>query len=184
MESPDTMSGMPTAPVPVPQTVRLSRHWLAAILIAAVLSFVGKVTIASRTFGATDALLWEANLKQLREAGPLSLYENGTVLRSDDGTPYHSEVFNHPPFVVRLLALGGWLSRETQMPLRFCAERGDKPRDAPNAGLWTISEDMRPDQARMFDRERERSDKKHPNRAGHERRPLSARQGKRQGGCE
>jgi len=43
MESPDTMSGMPTAPVPVPQTVRLSRHWLAAILIAAVLSFVGKV---------------------------------------------------------------------------------------------------------------------------------------------
>src|SRR5229473_2299220 len=93
MESPDTMSGMPTAPVPVPQTVRLSRHWLAAILIAAVLSFVGKVTIASRTFGATDALLWEANLKQLREAGPLSLYENGTVLRSDDGTPYHSEVF-------------------------------------------------------------------------------------------
>ncbi len=119
MKSPDTMSGMPTAPVPVPQTVRLSRHWLAAILIAAVLSFVGKVTIASRTFGATDALLWEANLKQLREAGPLSLYENGTVLRSDDGTPYHSEVFNHPPFMVRLLSLGGWLSRQTQMPLRF-----------------------------------------------------------------
>jgi len=119
MESPDKMSGMATAPVPIPQRVGLSRHWLAAILIAAALSFVGKVTIASRTFGATDALLWEANLQQLREAGPLSLYENGTVLRTDDGTFYHSEVFNHPPFMIRLLSLGGWLSRQTQMPLRF-----------------------------------------------------------------
>ncbi len=97
----------------------LSRHWLAAILIAAILSFVGKVALASRTFGSTDALLWEANLQRLREAGPVALYENGTVLRSGDGTPYHSEVFNHPPFMVRLLAMGGWLSARTQLPLRF-----------------------------------------------------------------
>src|SRR5260370_3436993 len=103
---------------PVPQRVGLSRHWLAAILIAAMLSFVGKVGIASRTFGATDALLWEANLRQLQEAGPVALYENGTVLRNN-GVPYHSEVFNHPPFMVRLLYLGGWLSERTGMPFHF-----------------------------------------------------------------
>jgi len=96
----------------------LSRSWLAAILIAAVLSFVGKVAIASRTFGATDALLWEANLQKLREAGPVALYQNGTVL-STDGIPYHSEVFNHPPFMIRLLSLGGWLSDQTRTPFRF-----------------------------------------------------------------
>jgi hypothetical protein len=111
---------MATAPVliPIPQRVGLSRHWLAAILIAAILAFVGKVAIAARTFGATDALLWEANLRQLREVGPTALYENGTILRNDE-VPYHSEVFNHPPFMVRLLSLGGWLSEQTGMPFRF-----------------------------------------------------------------
>src|SRR5258708_13343289 len=104
--------------IPVPQRVGLSRHWLAAILIAAILPFVGKVAIASRTFGATDALLWEANLRQLQEAGPVALYENVTVLRNNV-VPYHSEVFNHPPFMVRLLYLGGWLSERTGMPFHF-----------------------------------------------------------------
>jgi hypothetical protein len=100
------------------QRARLSRYGLAAILIAASLAFVGKVAISSRTFGSTDALLWEANLQQLREAGPVALYENGTVLRNN-GTPYHSEVFNHPPFMVRLLYMGGWLSEQTRMPFHF-----------------------------------------------------------------
>ena len=112
---------MPTAPVliPVSRSVGLTRRWLEAILIAAILSFAGKVAIASRTFGSTDALFWEANLQQLREAGPVALYESGTILRRDDGTPYHTEIFNHPPFILRLLSLGGWLSDHTGKPLRF-----------------------------------------------------------------
>jgi hypothetical protein len=118
-------SGMATAlvPIPVPSRVGPSRRWLRAILIAAILSFVGKVVIASRTFGSTDALLWEANLQELREAGPVALYENGTALRRNL-VPYHTEVFNHPPFTIRLLWLGGWLSKHTRMPLRFWLRAG------------------------------------------------------------
>jgi Glycosyltransferase family 87 len=111
-------SVMATTPIPVPSTVGLSRGWLGAILIATLLSFVGKVVIASRPFGSLDARLWEANLQELQEAGPAALYEHGTVLRSN-GVPYHTEVFNHPPFTIRLLWLGGWLSQHTRMPLRF-----------------------------------------------------------------
>lgn len=111
---------MATAPVLIPasQTPWLSRRWLAAVLIASALSLVGKLTIASRTFGATDALLWEANLQQLRHAGPAALHETGTVLQRN-GIPYHSEVFNHPPFMIRLLSMGGWLAEQTGMPWRF-----------------------------------------------------------------
>lgn len=114
------MSGIPTAPALIlaSQRVGLSRQWLLAILFAAVLSFMGKVVIATRTFGSTDAGLWEANLKQLQEAGPVALYENGTVLQSN-GPSYRSEVFNHPPFMLRLLSLGGWLADQTRMPFRF-----------------------------------------------------------------
>jgi len=96
----------------------LSRRWMAAILIAAALSFVGKVVIASRTFGSTDALLWEANLRQLREAGPVELYEKGTDLH-DNGVSWHHEVFNHPPFMVHVLSAGGWVSERSRMPFRF-----------------------------------------------------------------
>ncbi|MDP9054775.1 MAG: DUF2029 domain-containing protein [Acidobacteriota bacterium] len=95
----------------------LSRRWLMAIVTAAILSLGGKVAIAAWTFGSTDALLWEASLRQLREAGPVALYEDGTVLRTDEGTAYHTEVFNHPPLMVRLLSLGGWIAGQTRIPL-------------------------------------------------------------------
>jgi hypothetical protein len=106
------------ASTPVPKVVWLSRRWQVTILIAAALSLIGKVTIASRTIGSTDALLWEASLRQLRESGAAALYENGSILRRG-GIPYHAEVFNHPPFTLRLLSVGGWVADKTRLPLRF-----------------------------------------------------------------
>jgi hypothetical protein len=88
-------------------------------LLVASLSFAGKVMIASRTIGTNDVLFWEANIQKLREAGPVALYENGSTLRKGDGTTYHTEVFNQPPFMVHILFLGDWLSRQTQIPFRF-----------------------------------------------------------------
>jgi len=115
------MSGMPIAPIvtPVSTSIGLSRKWLTAILIAAALSFAGKVVIASRTYGSTDALYWEANLRELRVAGPVALYEKGTVLHHAGGAFYAHEVFNHPPLMVHLLSLGGWISEKTRIPFRF-----------------------------------------------------------------
>jgi hypothetical protein len=72
----------------------LSRRWLVAIVTAAILSLGIKVAIASLTFGSTDALLWEANLQQLRKAGPVALYVNGTVLRTDDGRDARASLSN------------------------------------------------------------------------------------------
>jgi hypothetical protein len=54
----------------------------------------------------------------LRNAGPLALYENGIVLQRN-GIAYHHEAFNQPPFTLRLLYVGGWISDRTRLPFRF-----------------------------------------------------------------
>jgi hypothetical protein len=104
--------------IPIPRTCGLSRSWLAAFLVAAALSFVAKLAIASQTFGSNDIFFWEADLRLLRDAGPVALYENGIALRRN-GIVYHHEPFNQPPFALRLLYVGGWLSDRTRLPFRF-----------------------------------------------------------------
>ena len=96
----------------------MHRRWLLAIMTAAALAFATKVAITSNTYGATDALLWETNLQTLHHDGALALYRNGTILR-EAGVTYHSEVFNHPPFMVHLLISWSWLSDVSGLPLRF-----------------------------------------------------------------
>ena len=94
------------------------RSWLFALVAATILSFAAKVIIARNTYGSLDALLWETNLQELRHDGLSTLYKNGTVVRIA-GQPDHHEIFNHPPFMIRLLAGWGWLSDVTGQPLRF-----------------------------------------------------------------
>ena len=91
---------------------------LIAITAAAILSFAAKAFVNLETYGSTDALVWETNLQELRGSGALALYRNGAVLR-DAGVPYHSEVFNHPPFMIHLLSWWGGLANVSGLPLRF-----------------------------------------------------------------
>jgi hypothetical protein len=87
-------------------------------MAAAVLSFAAKIAININTYGSTDALLWATNLQSLHDSGALALYRGGTILR-DAGGAYHSEIFNHPPFMIHLLSWWGGLADLSGLPLRF-----------------------------------------------------------------
>jgi hypothetical protein len=94
------------------------QRWLVALVVVAGLSFVAKLVIAGNTYGSLDAMLWENNLRELRQDGPVALYQHGTDVRIA-GLPEHHEVYNHPPFMIRVLAWLGWLADITGLPLRF-----------------------------------------------------------------
>jgi hypothetical protein len=92
--------------------------WPALLVCAALVSFAGKATLALTTYGSNDVLTWEADLAKIRSDGALALYRDGIVLYHG-AVPYHSEVFNHPPFMVRVISLWGWLADVSGLPLRF-----------------------------------------------------------------
>ncbi|MEO8657962.1 MAG: glycosyltransferase family 39 protein [Bryobacteraceae bacterium] len=96
----------------------MSSRSIAALVAAVILSFAAKVTLASRTYGATDVLFWEVFADQLQQKGASTLYREGAVLYREGG-PYFSEEFNHPPFMTRILALWTQLAAVSGQPFRF-----------------------------------------------------------------
>lgn len=82
------------------------------------LSFAAKATLAIRTYGATDILLWEADSEKIRTEGACALYRDGAVLYHE-AVPYYSMEFNHPPFMTKVLSFWSWLQSSSGIPLRF-----------------------------------------------------------------
>jgi Glycosyltransferase family 87 len=94
-------------------------RWLIAIVAAAIISFGAKVIIARNTYGSLDAVLWGIDLANLHHDGAIALYRNGTTVLIPGLADHHHEVFNHPPFMLRMLSWWGWLSDVSGRPLRF-----------------------------------------------------------------
>jgi hypothetical protein len=95
------------------------RNWLIVIFAAALIAFAAKVIIARYTYGSLDAVLRELNLIDLRREGAVALYQNGTTVQIPGIDDHHHEVFNHPPFIIRVLSFWGWLADISGLPLRF-----------------------------------------------------------------
>ena len=82
------------------------RPWPVLVGVAAVLSLVVKVIIALRTHGTNDVLYWERFLATANSAGGIHLYHSLSY-------------FNHPPFMIHLLRVLGFMSGLTGLPFPF-----------------------------------------------------------------
>ena len=94
----------------------VARH-LPALAAAA---FLLKAAIALASYGATDVLIFEADLAKIRQDGGTALYREGIR------TPWCGEAgqracppFNHPPFMIHVLGIWGALARISGLPLGF-----------------------------------------------------------------
>jgi len=92
-----------------------SRH---VITCASVVAFALKLYLALTTYGNSDMWYWEAFAAKIHQSGALALYRDGIQLFRD-GAFYHSMIFNHPPFMTRVLPAWDWLATVSHAPLRF-----------------------------------------------------------------
>ena len=102
------------------QRLALSPRWFLCILFAAALVFALKTTLAFRTFGTSDIVTWNQDLQKLDTEGWQALYRDGVDSVSPSGASYHYvQVFSHPPFMLHVIPLWGWLARHTGLALGF-----------------------------------------------------------------
>jgi glycosyl transferase family 87 len=91
--------------------------WRFIIVVSLALVFAAKLTMAIRTYGTTDVLIWEAEWDAISHRGAMALYPDDAQIPA--GGRKLQITFNHPPFIVRLLGVWGWLAGVTGLPLRF-----------------------------------------------------------------
>ena len=89
-----------------------------AIIIIGTLVLGLKLTLAFRTVGTNDVLTWETSLWVAQTRGPIFVFEDEIRYRDHDGHTMGTEVFNHPPLMIQVLRLWGWLAGITGIPLR------------------------------------------------------------------
>ncbi|MGE5609404.1 MAG: glycosyltransferase 87 family protein [Bacillota bacterium] len=83
------------------ETTRARRdRWALVVAFVAVAATACKVWLALRTFGSNDVLYWERFLQGYRDLGGAGLYRQYGL-------------FNHPPFMVHVLWVMGWLTDAT-----------------------------------------------------------------------
>src|SRR5262249_10114447 len=73
---------------------------------AAVVALSVKAFISLKTYGTNDVLAWRAFLWYLEVSGPIPLYRDVSL-------------FIHPPFMIHMLRLWGWLATMTSIPFEF-----------------------------------------------------------------
>lgn len=89
---------------------RISRNWRAAIVVAAVLAFLFKLSLALYTEGTLDALAFADHLAKIEEFGGVGTYRVSGAFNNP---------FNSPPFVIHFLKIIGWLTDSTRLPFAF-----------------------------------------------------------------
>lgn len=94
----------------------MNRQWL--LIAAMAIAFIAKMSLAIPTYGTNDALTWEADVAKIRSDGALALYRDGAVPRHG-GREFDVQQFSHPPFMVRIISVWGWLAGLTGIPVRF-----------------------------------------------------------------
>lgn len=92
-------------------------RYLAAL---AAVALILKIAIALCTYGSTDVLIYEADLKKIREEGAVALYRDGISTRWCGQVGQRAcPPFIHPPFIVHALEGWGVLADFSGLPLRF-----------------------------------------------------------------
>jgi hypothetical protein len=76
-----------------------------------------KALLAWGTLGTNDILLWQFASQKARHLDAVRLYTEGVDLFYQ-GQPYPPSVFNHPPFMIYLLRLLGWISDSAGIPFQ------------------------------------------------------------------
>ena len=99
-----------------------ARRWKVAIVAAAALAFLCKVSLALTTYGTNDVYAWE------RFARWSAIFGSG--LYSNDAA------FNHPPSMIHVLAAIMWLTRKTGIFFPFWLRLPAIIADT--AGLWVV----------------------------------------------
>src|SRR4030095_17139761 len=81
------------------------------LVLAAVGAFALKLTIAATTHGATDVLLFEADVAKMKRDGTVALYRDGIATEwCGPAEERPCPPFNHPPFIAYVL--GAWAALE------------------------------------------------------------------------
>ncbi|MGD1097318.1 MAG: glycosyltransferase 87 family protein [Bryobacteraceae bacterium] len=107
----------------------VSRGWKIAIVAAATCALVVKLFLALKTIGTNDVTTFHHFLVWWRYLGTVGLY------RADSG-------FNHPPSMLYVLRLFGWLESSTSLPFAFWLR---VPAILADAGsLWIVWQLLRP----------------------------------------
>ena len=84
--------------------------WRIAIVTATVIVVILKLYLALTTLGSNDVLTWQSFLNNIKEFGGIGTYQRPGVF----GDPY-----NHPPFMIHILRVLGFLSDLTHLPFQF-----------------------------------------------------------------
>jgi hypothetical protein len=92
-----------------------SVKWLfAAIAVATVC----KICLALFTYGTNDASMWESSAELIRQGGARSVYDHLVEVHGPDGKFLHYQIFNHPPFMILVLAGLNQIRDATEIPIR------------------------------------------------------------------
>jgi hypothetical protein len=86
-----------------------TRNWRIVIISAASLALIVKLYFALTTLGTNDVLTWQSFLNNIREFGGIGTYQRPGIF----GDP-----FNHPPFMIHVLKVLGFLSDISRLPFR------------------------------------------------------------------
>ena len=87
-------------------------HW-GVLVVALLISFVLKLTLALNTYGTNDVVYWEESAKKISVQQELNLYREGNNVGNSQ------QAFNHPPFMLRVLHAWDLLAGVSGLSLRF-----------------------------------------------------------------
>ncbi len=121
-------------------------RWRPTIVAIALVALACKLALAWCTAGTNDMRTWEADLHVIRTEGGAAVY-TGLIPIYENGKVAHEQLFNHPPMIIAVLSVWGWLEERTGIPLRVWLRGTSSLADlgtlalmylAARGGIWPI----------------------------------------------
>ena len=109
-----------------------TRAWL---LVAIATMILCRIPLALLTYGTNDASMWESSARIIRDTGGWSIYDRPVEVRDPQGAFLTHEIFNHPPFMVFVLAGLSRVAGATGIPVRSSLRLLDTLADAGTIAL-------------------------------------------------
>lgn len=94
-----------------------------------------RICLTFSTYGTNDASMWESSASVIRQTGGRAIYQHRIEVHDPDGKFLHNQIFNHPPFIVFVLAGLNRLSDVTGIPVRSSLRLLDTIADAATVFL-------------------------------------------------
>ncbi len=120
--------------------------WRRSIAGLAIVALACKLALAWCTAGTNDMRTWEADLQVITAEGGSAVYKEFVPIY-ESGMVTHTQVFNHPPMMISVLRVWGWLADQTGVPFRFWLRATSSLADlgtlallylAASRGVWRI----------------------------------------------